>query len=501
MSVKSTQRFSPRAFLRAHLRTFALLFCALAISGCSSIAKGVTQAILDTDDQIEDRLCRIDGEGFDGLQTSINAATPPDNVQTMRMLIVHGIGPHSENYSEPFVRSIAQGLGLKNRNREQKRIRLSKAQTVSFGTYSIGALGWLNITRYTNDAGTKELLAFEVLWSDYNEPARKKILNFDKDTARLRASVNNTVKTFFNQQVIDPVKYLGDNATDVRAHVRQASCWMLSGDWESYPAQSLDDKEVKVCPLIHSLESVSGPAGAKARDIAGNDSFVAVTHSLGSRIFLDAFSIQGDERDSQVNPFSVIGGYLINRDVTVIMLANQLPLLQEGLNDEAGFGYPGVPWKNSERYNGAYSRVTDEVGFAHYETMEALCADPNLLKSQRRFQKMSLVSVSDPNDLLSYRLLVGDFVDDYVDWALCPSVTEVLISVTPPRSLFGLDFADPSAAHGNYWTDPGLAHILLSGFDGDNGKMKFSTDPQGEVLDADSEKAKIRYNCEGMQLH
>ncbi|GEM_PF-105903 len=479
------------------------MFCALTLPGCASIAKGVTQAILDTDDKVEDRLCRVDGEGFKGLGDTIADTTTSDNIQTMRMLIVHGIGPHAENYSEPFVRTIASGLGLKKRNVEQKRIRLGRARCDSLGCGAYGGdqLGWLNITRYYNTAETRELLAFEVLWSGYNEGARKKILDFDKDTARLRASVNNTVKTFFNQQVIDPVKYLGDNATDVRGHVRQASCWMLSGDWDDYPdSQSIDSSDFEACPLIDTVKARLEPAQVRAADIAANDSFVAVTHSLGSRIFLDAFSIQDDEKPGEINPFTNIGGYLNTRDVTLIMLANQLPLLQEGLQEDF-FSFAGVPWRNKKRYSGEYKQVVDKTGnqrfgFAEYKTQEALCSDPDLRLSQRRFGKMSLVSVSDPNDLLSYRLLVGDFVEDYVDWALCPSVTEVLISVTPPRSLFGLDFADPSAAHGNYWTDGGLSQLLIQGFNKDSAELEFATDKRGAPLDLDDENAKIRYKCE-----
>ena len=503
--------------LRKYSKLIALFCMAAAASSCSSIAKGVTSAILDQDSGVEDHLCRVDGAEFEGLTQRLNTERPSSDIKTMRMLFVHGIGAHAENYSESFAREIARGMGLTVRDGKQKRIKLGMARHLGAGVVHLPGddLGSLLVTRYMNRTKTKELMTFELLWSGYNETARNELIESDKDTAKLRAGVNDTIKTFFNKQIVDPVKYLGDNSAAVRGHVRQAACWMFAGEWDNYKSVGKNSKGT-VCPLLQSDQK----AFAIRDSIIANDQLVAVTHSLGSRIFLDAFTIQNDERQFEVNPFEpeYLGYGLVHKDVTVVMLANQLPLLQQGLSDQNGFSWPGVPWKNSERYNGKWagfyegsSRVSGlepkAMAFNEYRSKADLCKDTDIPNSQRRFRKMNLVSVSDPNDLLSYRLLGGDFVEEYVDWRLCAEVSEVLISVSQPLSLFGLQLANPSDAHNNYWTDHGLVQLLLQGTkDRSQADLIFSFDEKGRTVDEnallldngdlETKKTKDRYQCE-----
>lgn len=491
-------------------RVAAALLVASFTSSCASFGRGVAEAILGGGDEVEERICKIEGAEFRGLRTAFKdtrtntRGASGTSRQTMRMLIIHGIGPHSEDYSETLVKGVANQLDLGNRDQLQKHIALTATSIDPLGLYEGELLGSLTITRYTDDIESKELLAFELLWSDYNAEARKGLLDADKDTAKLRAGVNETVKEFFNTQVVDPVKYLGDNSETIRLHVRQAACWMISADWNEYPDWvGMEGAPPKVCPAINSSLSLEAQAqiAQTVDNITNNDEFVAVTHSLGSRIFLDAFSMIDEGRTDQLNPFEKLGSRFRDRDATVIMLANQLPLLQLGLNDKNGFGTEGLPWKNADRYNGdnfSSSPAPGEYpGFPKVSSKAELCTDDRYAWA-RRFSKLSLISVSDPNDLLSYRLLKGEFTDNYIDWGLCASVTEVTIGVAPATSLFGLEFADPSKAHGNYWTDAGLVQLLVDGFDQDDKNPKFAADKKGRPIKPfESKEVRVRYQCEG----
>ena len=121
-------------------------------------------------------------------------------------------------------------------------------------------------------------------------------------------------------------------------------------------------------------------------------------------------------------------------DVKVFMLANQLPLLQSGL--EPASVRDAVP---------AYCRPDG----AHY--------------ADRLFEETDLIAFSDPNDLLSYPI-PDRFVRDYVDLRLCPQQVNVTINVAPVTDLIGLgEFANPLAAHVEYENDERVIDLITRG--------------------------------------
>jgi len=521
-------------------RVVTAILIVVSLGGCASFGRGVAQALLNPEKDEDVRLCKIEGEPFTGLDATLRLAQAQSGStgrQTMRMLIIHGIGKHDENYAKPLVGRLARGLGLDRRDEQQKRIHLGRVLRNFGGLYIEQGLGTLLISRYTNADETRELLTFEVNWSRYHAKQRDKLVADDSDVERQRASINAQFKAFFNRQVVDPIKYIGDTAPLIRGHVRQASCWMISGDWEDYRSEpvglSVDRRSV-----CYALDPEAPETARDYRQIIAEDEFVGVTHSLGSRIFLDAFSLpDADLSAVTVNPFNELRDVFNDKQITVIMLANQLPLLQLGL-DADGFaatrlltpeqwralapsgetlelGDVQIPWENSRRYNfdadhqnalletgsdpasyGDFVRFMRLGGFPAFADRNTLCAQ----RAQRRFARMSLVTVTDPNDLLSYKL-PQDFKNDYIDWALCPHFTDITISVTPAQDVFGLSFADPGRAHGNYWTDPGLAEILIRGF-GDiqshkslpPGAAQPARDPKIAV---EERGQRIVYDCKG----
>lgn len=437
----------------SRLPLLRLAACAMmfAAAGCAGFGEGVGRSVLsyvEGEGAPPDGFCRIEGWPFAGVAKAMARSDGADGRKSVRMLIVHGIGPHDDNYSLRLSGMIAQQLGLDHRDPRQKRIHLANAPAQ--GSSPAPVIGRLLVTRFADADETRELIAFEVNWSDLNRDTREAFVSADADIDRVRASINASMKIFINRQMVDPIRYIGDQSPLVHDNVRLGACWMISGSFADYPDASARAPATTstFCPAI------ADPARAAA--VLAGDEFVAVTHSLGSRIFLDAFSAVGeyvdaDRADRIVNPFVGYATAFSDKQATVFMLSNQLTLLQLGLDSRTLRAADGavIRLRNSERWPGADAAAFCEAG--------------GLQARERRFGRLAIVAVSDPNDLLSYRI-PEDFADEYVDRRLCARITNATIEIAPKRDLLGLSFADPMTAHNAYWSDPRVAALIVEGF-------------------------------------
>jgi len=151
-------------------KTLSLLFTALLLSGCTSIAKGVTQAILERSEEEDTRACHIEGPASVGLEPSLQAqekerAAGP-STRTLKVLMVHGIGRHLPGYSARLTEHLMRELKLDVRVEDYKEVVLRDPEIRQ------GPLGTLRISRHMNKARTRELLFYELTWSDIIEPDR-----------------------------------------------------------------------------------------------------------------------------------------------------------------------------------------------------------------------------------------------------------------------------------------------------------------------------------------
>ncbi len=74
-----------------------------------------------------------------------------------------------------------------------------------------------------------------------------------------------------------------------------------------------------------------------------------------------------------------------------------------------------------------------------------------------------MVAFTDPNDLLSYPVPQA-WVDAYLDSRLCPRITNIILNVAHPTSVFGLtDFANPLEAHVGYDHDERVIALISHG--------------------------------------
>lgn len=384
------------------------LATAVLLSGCSSIGKGIAEAVLEKQQTEDTRLCDIVGEKFSGLKPQIE--TPDRN---MKVMMVHGVGNHLPGYSTQFLEKLAKELDLSVTAKSYKNIALADPNDPA------KHLGNLRVNRYLNKEKNQQLIFYELTWSEITAKD-KEVLAYDNsgEQSFRRAEANDLLKKFSNDTGPDPIIYLGEKRVDILVAFAQSFCWMISGDWNSLPND------------VHQVCS------SKNITPFYNDSYAFVSHSLGSRITIDGLqriaSILGKGENAYY--YSALSNVLRNKQIPIYMMSNQLPMLQLG-------------------------RTLPEVS-----NQEAAYCQPDGAKyAERMVSKTSIIAFSDPNDLLSYAIPQG-FVSKYLDSRLCINTTNININVAKVFDAFGLGkLANPMEAHIGYDTDDRVIAMIAKG--------------------------------------
>jgi hypothetical protein len=405
--------------------SLALLATAWLLAGCAAFGEGVARGLLTSSGEpaADTRMCEISGPAFSGILPLLErqAGYPPlgqagPERPILKVIMVHGVGTHVPGYSARLSANLARSLGLTVVAPE------AKAFPIEAAAFPGETLGTLTVTRHTNVARDREMLFYELTWSPISQLAKDAIA-FDSTAvyAHRRASLNNVFKQFVNDVAPDPLVYTGTGRERIQTTIGQALCWALSTDWQGMPDQQ------QRC-------NIDTPGFASRLDV---DEFAFITHSLGSRITTDGLTrltqyVETAEADSP--EVARVSQSLQERDVKIFMLANQLPLLQSGLEPAS---------------------VQSAVS-AH-------CLPDGTDFANRLFQETELIAFSDPNDLLSYPI-PDAFVRDHVDSRLCPKQVNVTINIAPVRSVLGLgEFANPLAAHSDYDDDERVIGLITRG--------------------------------------
>ncbi len=405
-------------------KALSLILTAMLLSGCAGIAKGVTQAILERSEEEDTRACHIEGPASTGLELLMQAQEKEraagHSTRTLKLLMVHGIGKHLPGYSARLTEHLMRELKLDLREENYKEIILREPEIWD------DSLGNLRISRYMNKARTRELLFYELTWSGIIESERKIIAFDDSPEYTFRRTVLNAeLKKFFNSTVPDSLIFLGEAHVPILSSVRQSFCWMTQGDWDDY---------APVTDASCNLQS-----GSRLQQIREDD-YAFITHSLGSRIAIDAVRFFGEWALTQeTEEFIELRSIMSSKEIPIYMLANQLPLLELGRKP-----------------------ATVRGQIAKY------CRPDGELRGQRFLGKLPIYAFSDPNDLLSYPI-PPNFADQYLDSRLCPKVTNIAINVAKLISLFGFgEFANPASAHGDYDHDERVIALIAHGFGQEN---------------------------------
>ncbi len=404
----------------------AAITAALFLSGCSSIARGVTEAVMDRQGPDEDtRQCEIEGTSFGGIQKSLDSQTP-DSPKITKVLMVHGISSHLPGYSSRFQKKLYENLNLTTTEQTVKTILLDDSD-IKWKEGETRTLGQLSVTRHADATGMRQLLFYELTWSGITDP-QKQILAADSanNEGLARAGLNASLKSFMNSTVPDLLIYNGNGYDRITSSVRESVCWMLADSWDDLPDGGRHECEKWPGSTFNTLKQ---------------DDHFFVTHSLGSRITID--TIQNFSNISSLSPEKAalrgVGETVRNKEFTVFMMANQLPLLQMG------------------RDAPAISSETD-----------AYCETDGKRSAERVMRKMNIVAFSDPNDILSYPVPL-DFTKNSIDSRICPAVTNVSLNIAAQKSLFdAASFANPLTAHSGYMEDDRVIDLIANGISREN---------------------------------
>lgn len=401
----------------------------LFLSGCASISKGVTQALLEKAESEDTRICHVHGRPFVGIKPGLVTKQGETKV-----LMVHGVGDHIPGYSAQFLEKLAKELNLNSRSGNSKNI------TLAAPLFPDQNLGNLRITHLLNEDTGEKLTFYELTWSEISR-AEKALLAFDNSEEHdfRRARINSALKKFSNDTTPDPIIYLGKSRQFILAAFAQSFCWMATQYWQDLPENGK-----------HICEGI----GDAHVDKLSNDDYVVISHSLGSRITIDGFQRIADMLKNPEKYFSLIPEdqpklkaaastkaieALRNKHVPIFMLSNQLPVLQLG-------------------------RELPEV----VEQKTNYCEPEGTHYNQRMLSETHIIAFSDPNDLLSYGISSG-FSQKYLDSRLCPSITNITINVAKIINAFDVQgLANPLEAHVGYTTDDRVVAMIANGIGNPN---------------------------------
>lgn len=396
------------------MRKLQVLFLILLVSGCASFGRGVTEAIIN-DKKEDTRQCEIQGNLLPGIDDLF------ENKQIVKVMMVHGVGTHTPGYATRIRENLALKLGLNVFSRRDKDITLIDPEDKKT------VIGNLRVTRMRNEDATKDMIFYELTWSQ-NTSAQKRILDYDTSGlyAHKRAAFNHTMKGFLDDVIPDPMIYLMDKNNRILNATKQSTCWMLSRSWKQ-----LEPNKKQVCE-VSSFNQM--------KDLSRHN-IIFITHSLGSKILMDSLtdivntisSVEIQQDIKQHRDAKLIIEELKNKEMTVFMLANQLPILQ---------------------ISSPKPVVTEQI--------PVYCRPHGKKYGSRVFKKVNVVAFSDPNDLLSYGI-TQDFVDNYLDSRMCPSVTNVNINIAEEISVFGAGVVNPVTAHTEYDNDSRVIEMIAKG--------------------------------------
>lgn len=392
-------------------KLIAIAVSSILLSGCSSFGKGITEAILEKQEEKDSRMCEVWGDGFKGLHPYLESKNG-----LMKVLMVHGVGDHKPGYATEFFEKLAKELDLTVTTRSHKNIKLSSPKTEG------KPLGNLRINRFMSKDRRRELLLYELTWSEITAK-QKEVLAYDNsgEYSFRRAEINDMLKNFSNDTGPDPIIYLGESRGDILRAFNQSVCWMTYGNWDKLPKSS--DKSC-------TLPDVSAIT---------NDHYAFVSHSLGSRITIDGMQgitslVENGEITENTSYLVDIQKEFKNKKIPIFMMSNQLPMLQLGRK------LPEISNQESE-----------------------YCEPKGMHYSERVLAKTRIIAFSDPNDILSYAL-PPTFIEKYFDSRLCIEVTNVNINIAHVYDVFGIgNLANPMEAHIGYDTDDRVVALIAKG--------------------------------------
>lgn len=349
------------------------------------------------------------GAAFNGIAGLIE----PHNAKQVDVLLVHGMCTHTRDDAKEAIDRLAAALD-KNLLAE-----LPKAAAPTSDVEGI------QIETRTLQVGKSAVRFTALVWSPLTQTLKQQ-LTYDQtgqandcaapgECKPKRARFNGRLKDgLLNDCLADALIYQGDSRGVIRQKMASAIGRVIE-------------------------ESNAGALGAGLTP----GSFALVSHSLGSKISFDALEAM---RGAQVPAIQRAAAQAaVDRLAIVFMQANQMPILSLAEQSiEKGLRAPTEPPAGQDSLLRLLERKLDKHGTGALGQADA------------RF-RLALVAFTDPNDLLSYRLLPSRYAIQGID------VADVLVSNAP--TFFGA-LELPTTAHTGYATNNDVARLIVCGSTG-----------------------------------
>lgn len=141
------------------------VFLLLLTVSCANFERRLAYDLVKSG-QIKLNRCEVEGFNYSGIDSYLTKG------KLLKVLIIHGIGTHHPCYSRLIQQNLADSLGLNVISRQPKNISLLDPSD------NHAPIGNLRITFWQNHDRSKNMLFYELTWSEITAPY-KKILSFD----------------------------------------------------------------------------------------------------------------------------------------------------------------------------------------------------------------------------------------------------------------------------------------------------------------------------------
>jgi hypothetical protein len=376
------------------------LFTALALSGCF---RPYPKSVFDPPTA-----------QFPGITSQWQSGAGSD----IRVIFVHGICTHDLTWITACWDVVMKGYFL--------------SETMTAG--STLSVGQVQIIDHAYQIGANKISGRYLIWSDLTKDDKAKLLYDDRPADNSpghftwkRAKLNGEFKaTPLNDCLSDAVIYAGYRGADIQTAMQNAICAALDGT------------------------TTNGASTFPAVNGHGSRRIVIVTESLGSRMVFDAISALKIEAQRKGADSLAAFDEAVSPITQIYMLANPLPILalaRAALVQAASTPDPAT--SKTPAMATALSVLSDAR--ARHEKKREI--DPQLAATE---SKLSLVAFTDPNDLLSYRLLPNDP-------AVVGASTRVVNVIASNDTTYFGEVENPLTAHEGYDLNKHALRLLFGG--------------------------------------
>ena len=317
---------------------------------------------------------------------------------TTCMLLVHGMGGYSTGDPETLISAIQVQMHLR---------AMPPVSTQPESPKVDENVGSLTRKDFVSPQG-RVLRIYTLKWEPLTEGLKKQYLAYDdaKENTRMRLPLLNDVKqSLMNVNVPDVVLYVGGYK-----------------------------------PVLQ--KAVKAALGRIQHDLGDNKDYeyFFVTFSLGSKIVFDVV----DEMDNEANVSD--REEIVDRTASFFMLANQLPLLGMGNVDPATTGYVS-----------GYESMLRFVRRKHQRKQSGTAPSG---ATQPAGGNLSIIAVSDPNDLFSYS------IPPYVKQQFPATFVNAVLSVATRGYWIPTEgyVINPMEAHTGYGHNPDVINLIIKGW-------------------------------------